>query len=333
MKQTRLTVLAAAALAAALIGGPLRGSSQTATPDAGGVRIVTLGTAAGPMPRKGRTQSSNLLIVNGALYVIDAGDGVTRRIVEAGYDFRKAAKIFITHDHSDHTLGLATLLVSEWEYQVRNSIDVYGPPGTAEVVAGALQYATVNADIRYDEGKTAPMKALFHGHNVGTGVVYKDANVTVTAVENTHFHFAPGTPPYGKYKSYSYRFDTPRGSIFFTGDTGPSDAVTALAKGADVLVTEINSVDEIVALYKANGLWQVKTPDEQAGFVRHLKEEHMEPADVAALATKSGVKSVILTHLPPTADPNDQFERFVNTIHQTYAGKVSVAKDLSVFTL
>jgi ribonuclease BN (tRNA processing enzyme) len=74
--------------------------------------------------RRPRAQSSNLLVVNGTLYLIDAGGGVTRRIVQAGYDFRKVGKIFITHAHSDHTAGIATLLVSEWEYQRAETPDI-----------------------------------------------------------------------------------------------------------------------------------------------------------------------------------------------------------------
>src|SRR5690348_3338660 len=82
-----------------------------------GTRIITLGTAGGPLPRKGRAQSSNLLVVNGIPYLIDAGEGVTRRIVQSGSNFMQVRKIFITHPHSDHTTGLATLLVCEWMYQ------------------------------------------------------------------------------------------------------------------------------------------------------------------------------------------------------------------------
>ena len=73
-----------------------------------GTKLITLGTAGGPLPRKDRAQSSNLLVVNGTLYLIDAGGSVTHRIVQSGYDFRKVGKIFITHPHSDHTAGLAT---------------------------------------------------------------------------------------------------------------------------------------------------------------------------------------------------------------------------------
>ena len=50
-----------------------------------GTRLITLGTVAGPPPRAHRAQFSNLLIVNGTLYVVDACDGVTRRIAEAGF--------------------------------------------------------------------------------------------------------------------------------------------------------------------------------------------------------------------------------------------------------
>src|SRR3979490_3402439 len=171
-----------------------------------GTQIITLGTRGGPLPTKDRAQSSNLLVVNGALYLIDAGDGVTRRIVQSGNDFRKVGKIFITHPHSDHTAGLATLLVSQWEYQRAEPTDIYGG-GVEALVKGALAYLTPNAEIRWAEGKRIKMTDVFRGHDVAPGAVYQDANVRVSAVENTHFNFPPDSPGYGKYRSYSYRFD------------------------------------------------------------------------------------------------------------------------------
>jgi len=75
-------------------------------------------------------------------------------------------------------------------------------------------------------------------------LVFQDSNLKVTAVENTHFHFPPGSPGYGKYKSCAYRFDAADRSAVFTGDTGPSDAIAELARGADLLVSEAtNPVD------------------------------------------------------------------------------------------
>ena len=295
MKVSSLVVFAIIVVGSsrAVVAAPLPPTPTTVTPNA----IVTLGTTAGPNPRRGRSQAANLLSINGTLYLIDAGDNATRRIVQSGYDFRKIGKVLITHDHSDHTLGLPTLMVDQWEFQRRDPVDIYGPPGTAATVQGALQFAAVNADIRYSEGKTAPMASIFKAHDVQPGPVFSDANVTVTAVENTHFHFQPGTPPYGKYKSYSYRFNTSHGSIVFTGDTGPSDAVVALAKGADILVSEVLSTDDLIALYTSNGVWQAKTPGEQAGFLRHMHEEHLTPQELAR-SPATAARSLLKTESP-----------------------------------
>lgn len=78
--------------------------------------------------------------------------------------------------------------------------------------------------------------------------------------------------------------------MVFTGDTGPSDAVAELAKGADVLVSEVNSVDELVAVYKRIGVWQAKTPQKQQGWLRHQNEEHLSAEAVGQLAAKAGVR-------------------------------------------
>src|SRR5262245_13754739 len=201
-------------------------------------RVITLGTKNGPFPEVGRAQSSNLLVVNGSQYIIDAGDGVTRRLARLGANFRNIDNIFITHPHSDHTGGLAALMTAIYDTNRSNLVNIYGPPGTAASVQGLLQYLMVSSEIRISDGThTVPASNVFSGHDAGVGVILRDANVTVTAVENSHFHFPPGSPGYGKYKSYAYRFETADRSVVFTGDTGPSDAVAELAKRADLLIS------------------------------------------------------------------------------------------------
>ena len=318
-----LTVIAGISLLAAGIAAHAEGAAD-------GTKLITLGTAGGPQPRKDRAQASNLLVVNGTLYLIDAGGGVTRRIVQTGYDFRKIGKIFITHPHSDHTAGLATLMVSEWEYQRAEPVDIYGG-GVEALVKGAIEYLKPNSEIRWAEGKQRPVGDTFHGHDVAPGLVYQDSNVKVTAVENTHFNFPPGSPPYGKYKSYSYRFETPGRVIFFTGDTGPSDAVTELAKGADLYVTEVTSVDEVVEQFKRNGAWQAKTQSEQDGFIRHMNEEHVTPEAVGKMAAKAGVKAIVMTHFGPSVIPDDDYHRYADEAKKYFAGQIMVAKDLMQF--
>ena len=323
---SKATILLSSVLLLVVTSG--HACAQTPSPDSSTI-LITLGTAGGPVPRKDRMQSSNLLVVNDTLYLIDAGGGVTHRLVEAGYDYRQAGKIFITHAHSDHTAGLVTLLVSQWEQQAP-PIDVYGS-GVEALVKGAIDYLTPNAEIRWSEGKKRPMSEMFRAHDVAPGVVYQDSNVKVTAVENTHFHFQPGDPAYGKYKSYSYRFETPTRTVFFTGDTGPSDAVVELAKGSDLYVTETTSPDDVVELYKKNGIWQSKTPAEQEGFLRHMHEEHVTPEDIVKMAANAGVKAVVMTHVGPSVNPNDDYRRFIDQANKYYSGPITLAKDLMKF--
>ena len=72
-----------------------------------------------------------------------------------------------------------------------------------------MQYFATSAEIRIaDGGRTVPISQVFLGHDVGTGMIYQDANIKVTAVENGHFSFDEG-PAAGKHKSYSYRFEPP----------------------------------------------------------------------------------------------------------------------------
>lgn len=319
--------VAAAAQAQATLAHIAQGQVQAPLT---GTHVVTLGTAGGPLPRKDRAQSSNLLLVDGAPYLIDAGDGVTRRIVQAGYDFGKIDKIFVTHAHGDHTAGLAPLLMTRWEFQPRDPVDVYGS-GVEELVSGAIAFLTPNAEIRWAQGKRTPMVQTFRGHDVVPGVIYQDDKVKVIAVENSHFHFPPGSRPDGKYRSYSYRFETPDRVVVFTGDTGPSDALTELAKSADLLVTETMMASDVIDLFKRDGLWQKRTPEEQEGFVHLMEGEHITPRGVGEMAAKAGVKSIVMTHLGPTTDPEDNYQRYIDIAREFYAGPITIAKDLMQF--
>jgi ribonuclease BN (tRNA processing enzyme) len=290
-----------------------------------GTRVITLGTRSGPTPTVGRAQASNLLIVNGTQYVIDAGDGVTRRLTRLGTNFRNIGNIFITHAHSDHTSGLGALMTVVYDARRTNLVNIYGPPGTAASVKGLLDFLTVSSEIRISDGThTVPATKVFSGHDTGVGMILQDANVKVTAVENTHFHFPPGSPGYGKYKSYAYRFDAADRSVVFTGDTGPSDAIAELAKGADLLVSEVtNPIDEYRAQVIKSG--QQMTPEEQAGMIRHHIEEHLLPDELGKLAARANVKTVVLTHL------NDDYVHVAEEVKKHFSGQVLVAKDLMEF--
>jgi ribonuclease BN (tRNA processing enzyme) len=334
-KSRSLLVVASliAIVAVVLVGRTWAQPSGIASSQKSGTRLITLGTRAGPTPTVGRAQSSNLLVVNGAQYVIDAGDGVTRRLTKLGTNFRNIDNIFITHPHSDHTGGLGALLGIVYDSNRTSMVNIYGPPGTVASVKGLLEFLEVNSEIRISDGtKIVPASKLFSGHDTGAGTIFQDANVKVTAVENSHFHFQPGSPGYGKYKSYAYRFDTPDRSVVFTGDTGPSDAIAALAKGADLLVSEVTaSIDDYKEQQIKAGRWQAMTPEQQAGSIRHMTEEHLLTEEVGKMAARAGVKTVVLTHLPGTGNPKEDYKRFAEDVKKQFSGPVLIANDLMEF--
>ena len=292
--------------------------------------LIILGTAAGPTTTPGRAQTSHLLTVNGTYYVVDAGDGVSRRLARAGANVRDVGTIFLTHHHDDHTAGLGTLMSLAWDRNRTDPINVYGPLRTRELVDALIQYCGISADIRIaDGGRTVPLDQVFFGHDVGVGEVYQDENIRVFATENTHFSFHQGDAA-GRFKSYSYRFEVPDRVIAFTGDTGFSSAVTELVRGADVLVTETSSCEERKAGMVKDGTWEVMSAAEQEGIMRQATMGHMDLDQIGKLATEAGVGKVVLSHLTRRVEAAD-CEPWAEQVRKRFSGEVVVAEDLMEF--
>lgn len=107
--------------------------------------------------------------------------------------------------------------------------------------------------------------------------------------------------------------------------------MTELARGADVLVSEVLSAEEIKQRQIKAGDWQKRSPEEQVAFMKHLTDEHVTPQAVGKMATKAGVKMVVLTHLAFSGKDGDDYKRYVDEVGREFKGKVVVAKDLMRF--
>jgi ribonuclease BN (tRNA processing enzyme) len=298
-------------------------------------KIVLLGTKGGPTADPQRSEPANLLLVNGKPYLIDAGAGVARQLAAAGYPPPQMRTIFLTHHHLDHTAGLEPLMGLAWigaglSGKPTPPVQIYGPPATRFLVDAALNYISVSERIFRAGIPTLPTAAdRFVAHDIDhDGIAYEDDLVKVTAAENTHFHHPSSGPDAPRDMSFSYRFDTPSGSVVFTGDTGPTDALVKLAAGADVLVSEVYVS---IPNAPASGSGAAATPlMKQLG--EHMALEHLSPDEVGKIAARAGVKTVILTHIVAANSPAlaAQLEAGV---HLHFKGPVIVGHDLLSYDL
>lgn len=330
-------------LAIAILFGVAAAQSEPAAQPPRDTGILFLGTAGGPPLRNHRSEPSTLLIVDGRLYLIDCGIGTMQRMLQAGIRSEQVTTIFFTHLHSDHDLGLADVMANDF-FRLNlagsaESIHIYGPPQTKELVEAAFHYITVSvrpfaaanaSSYRLVNGKfTSP----FVAHEIAReGVVFEDGRIRVTVVENTHYAVIPAENR-KQLKSYSYRIETPHGVVVFTGDTGPSDAVARLAKGADVLVAEASyrdpkDLDRFVNFTATRNHWP---PGRAQAFRAHMELEHLDSSAVGELAAKAQAKSVLLYHY----DPNDKADEaaYVSGVRKYFSGAVFAPADLDRYCL
>ncbi len=324
------------------------------TKPAHSTRIVLLGTTAGPIVRADRSEPATLLEVDGRPYLIDAGSGVSHQLVLAGFRPPQIHTIFFTHFHVDHDAGFPALMSFQWfessfgraiqsDVRPQTRYEIYGPPGTKFLLNTALQYLSVSERIFRaglpDKPPAAPMFAA-HDIDIGTGqhVVYRDDLIQVTAVQNTHYHEKSGSAE-EQDKSYSYRFDTPAGSVLITGDTGPSEAVTDLAKNADVLVSEVIRQSEQTPPMEAQG--RHAAPGEalssnarlRAEMARHMLTEHLSPEAIGRMAAAAHVKVVVLTHFAGGGDRITDMTSFTAGVSKYFAGAVMPGRDMFEYDL
>jgi ribonuclease BN (tRNA processing enzyme) len=295
------------------------GALATATPAPawaqvarGKTRLILLGTGGGPRPRQASSASAQVIVIDGAAYVIDCGDGVARQLVSAGVPLASLRHVFITHQHSDHTADYGNLLWLGWTAGLRTRVDTWGPPPLAKMTRLFFEMNAADIETRVaDEGRL-PLAPLVHVHELTAGgLVFQDERVKVTAALVKH---PPVVPALG------YRFDTADRSIAISGDTAPSDDLIALAKGADVLVhdaLDVSGVDRLVA----------KVPN-AATLKRSILSHHTTAADAGRVAQAAGVKTLVLSHLVPPDDPAITDAMWVDAARTHFRGTVIVGKDL-----
>ena len=217
-----------AAFAALLLAAPL--AAQGARRPADSAVVILLGTGT-PRPDPDASGAATAVVVGSRTFLFDAGPGVELRLSAAGLPINGPTAVFITHLHSDHTLGLPDLIFTSWVMGRARPMPIYGPHGLAAMVDDIDAAWSEDIAIRTDglEHETAGGYRTTV-HEIAPGVVYDSGGVKVTAIPVLH----------GDWKeAYGYRIDTPTRSIVISGDTRPCPALADAARGVDILIHEV----------------------------------------------------------------------------------------------
>lgn len=288
------------------VGSTALQAPQSAQPSGSSrTRITLLGTG-NPVADPDRFGPAVAITVDDQVYIVDAGVGVVRRAAAAGIMANRLARVFLTHLHSDHTLGLPDLMLSPWVLNRPAPLEVYGPAGTAAMTQHIEAAWREDIAVRANgmEPKHAGADAYrANTHEIGPGRVYEDKLVKVDAIAVPH-----GTFP----AAFGYRFETPDRVIVISGDTKPTAKLVDACNGCDVLIHEVYSA---AAGRGRSAEWQAY----DAAF-------HTSTVELAEIAKAAHPRLLVLYH-NNAAGP--QLEREI--AQAGYTGRVIAGKDLDVY--
>lgn len=330
-------------------------------------KLVLLGTSGGPLPSTVRAGISQALVAGGRTYLVDCGSDVTRQLRHARL-LSRLHRVFLTHLHSDHTCDYFNLFLLGWPIlQWNPPVHVFGPgpaggaeslppdapgrpvplhhppnptPGLLDLTDAQFQAHAYDLNVRMREAGRRELTTLVVPHEIplpaGLGarapdrvapgmepiLVEEDGDVRVTATLVRH---APVFP------AFAYRFDTPGGSVVFSGDTAPSPNLVRLARSADILVHEVFDDSAVTQAPAGPG---VGTDDDRWEAERrqhHLVTSHTPLSEVGRIAAEAGARRLVLTHFVPGDDamPDEHWVKGVTG----FDGEVVVGRDLMELTL
>jgi ribonuclease BN (tRNA processing enzyme) len=163
---------------------------------------------------------------------VDSGPGVVRRAAAAQRNGVAALAVqnihvvFITHLHSDHTLGYPDLILSPWVLGRVEPLEVYGPWGLRNMTDYIEKAWEKDIDVRTNGLEQANRTGYkVHVHEIAPGIIYRDKNVTVSAFSVAHGSWD---------QAFGYRFETADRRIVLSGDTAPTDTVVKACNRCDV---------------------------------------------------------------------------------------------------
>ena len=272
-------------------------------------KVILLGTGT-PHPSIKNRGPATAVVYNNRVFLFDAGSGVMDQVSGANLPISGPEATFITHLHSDHTLGYADLILTTWIMGRTKCLEVYGPIGLLRMTNLLLDSYSEDIDIRINGlEKELPEVYKANVHEIDEGVIYDSADVKVTAFRVIHGNW--------KY-AFGYRIDTPDKSIVISGDTRPCKNLIKNAKNCDILIHEVYASDRVNVENRAGGEY----------WPQYCKEFHTSDYELGQIAAEVNSGTLILTHIVRMGASN---EEIITNIHRGgYNGVLVIGEDLEV---
>ena len=265
------------------------------------MEITFLGTASA-VHSKERNHPSIALKAFGDVFLFDCGEGTQRQLLFTQVSPMKISKIFLTHFHGDHILGLPGLLQSMSLHGRENKLTIYGPRGLDELKSPIyrLSYSSIDFPIEFieidsgiiEETEEYIIKAQSVKHNVPALAYYIEEKKKPRFLREKAIELGvPVGPAFGKLHNgeeveVDGRIIKPEQvlgperkgiKITYSGDTRPCEEMIMFAKDSTILIHESTFI--------------------QNEAQNALDYGHSTAQDAAFIARESGSKELILTHI------------------------------------
>lgn len=268
------------------------------------ITVTLLGTG-NPRP-EARGGPSILVEGGGRALLFDAGRGATEKLFALGR-LPGTDALFLTHLHSDHTVGIPDLWLTGWIFGRTTPLRVRGPAGTAELCRSLERAYAFDVHVRRDVDEKLPAAGVrLVPAEVSDGSVVSEGPLRVTAFLVDHGVVRP---------ALGYRIDLASHSVVLSGDTRPSENLVRFARGADVLIHEV-----IAPGAERSGAALSLSKEQRERVIAH----HTTPEQAGRIFARVKPKLAVYSHVVPSFVPAADL---VAPTRTTYAGPLEVGKD------
>lgn len=266
--------------------------------------IVFLGTA-GSVPTPKRSLPAIVIHRKNELLIFDCGEGIQRQMIQSGVGFHRKTKVFISHLHGDHILGLPGLLQTMSLLDRERKLEIYGPLGIEAFVNAIQQTVQFNLTFPLKICEVEDAKTVCKEKEYEVRAVWADHVVPSLAyaliekprpgrfnLEKAKALEVPEGPLWSKLQHGS-AVELPNGRVVtseevigpsrpgrrvvYSGDTRPTDDIEGLAQDADLLIHDGTFDDELKD--------------------KAYEDGHSTASQAAEIANKAKAKWLILTHV------------------------------------